>query len=102
MHEQERKFIELIRENYSVVAILKPNNEYRVYVVDDFKPYNPSNHQFFHEIYGKDVTEIIKDFGVAASSSMAVVKNIDTRISELRSEKIAYSHQYLFEWFRRV
>ena len=102
MNEQERKFIELLREEYSIVVILRPNNTYRIYVVEDFKPYNPSNHQFLHEIQGKDVTTIIKDFGVVASTNMAIIKSIDTKISELKSEKTSYSHQYLFEWFRRV
>lgn len=102
MIEQERKFIELLREEYSLVAILRPDNSYKVYVIDDFKPYNPSNHQFFHEIQGKDVTSIVKDFAVVAAANMAIIKSVDTRISELRSEKTAYSHQYLFEWYRRV
>lgn len=98
---QEKTFIEFLRDAYSIVVIYNPFGGYSIFVIEDFKPYNPSNHQHFTEIYGRDVTEIVKDFGVVASANMQVIRSIETRISELPLIKNTYSNHYQYEWFRR-
>jgi len=101
MNEQERAFVEVLRKDFSVVIIFNPQGGYSIFVIEDFRPYNPSNHQYYTELLGKDVTFMVKDYGVVLSDNMKVIKSIDTRISELPLVKNAYSSHYQYEWLRR-
>lgn len=103
MKKQQRKFIDLIRENFSVVVIYTPDREeFLVYVIDDFSPYNPSNHQYESEVLGKDITDIVSDYGVVSSDQMSVIKNLETRILEIPQERVSFSNHYQYEWLRAI
>ena len=101
MTDQEKSFLEVLRQEYSIVVIYNPLGGYSIFVIDDFKPYNPSNHQHSTEVYGREITNIIKDFGVVASVNMQMIKSIETRISEISLIKNTYSNHYQYEWLRR-
>ena len=101
MTNQEREFVEVLRQNFSIVIIYNPQGGHSIFVIDDFKPYNPSNHQYYTEVLGRDVTDMVKDFGVVASVNMQVVRSIETRISEINLVKNSYSSHYQYEWLRR-
>lgn len=103
MKKNQRKFIDLIRKAFSVVIIYSSNREeFLVYVVDEFNPYNPSNHQYEIEILGKDITDIVSDYGVVSSDQMSVIKNLETRILEIPQERVSFSNHYQYEWLRAI
>jgi len=90
----------LADKGYRVINIYDEERDFW-FVVEDFRPYNPGQHQHSSDIKGKDVSKIMKDYGVFGSADYSNrIQELDTKIQQLPSVQISFSGQFKYIWFK--
>jgi len=90
-----------LQQGMSLVKVMGEDGVEFTFIPDDFRPYNPTQHQHSTDIKGKDVTQLLANYAVSGSIDYnQKLKTIQTKLEEIPSRTYIFSREFKYIWIK--